>query len=478
MRGLTLVLFLYFGLNVYAQHWERLSGGPIGSMTALSVDPITDRLYGSGTFLRIANDTDTILSFGMAQWDGARWDSIGHRMYEIPGSTASQVYWFVRYNGDLYACGAFGFFVEPATANGYFSRLNETSQRWEALECINPVTGGLGGISPRHDEQDNLYMTGFSTSICGYPEAAVFRYDADGFHEWTPYQQIPVDNGNFIGTVIEFQGMTYIRGIFRDPLSDGWCNLMRHNGSSWEYVPGWGSGSGAIKDVVIHNDVLYIVGAFREPGAPGNGLAAFDGQNWLDFGTGLELAIAPGYTSVLTLQWFHDDLFVGGQFTKAGGIPANGLAKWNGTQWCSLPGFDQEPGPTTRTISGMAVWRDSLYVNGAFYELEGQAFNTIAKWIGGDAVSGCSSPISVPGISGQQGSMRVWNSAESRWSVQLPYEERWALDIFNAAGAVIGAQVLNGSTGNLDITSLAHGLYLIRATDMKGTTYATKAFVF
>ena len=113
-------------------------------MTALSVDPIADRLYGSGTFLRIANDTDTILSFGMAQWNGARWDSIGHRMHEISGNAASQVYWFVRYNNALYTCGAFTFAVVPDTANGYFARLNETTQRWEALECINPVTSGLG----------------------------------------------------------------------------------------------------------------------------------------------------------------------------------------------------------------------------------------------------------------------------------------------------------------------------------------------
>ncbi|MBK7239758.1 MAG: T9SS type A sorting domain-containing protein [Flavobacteriales bacterium] len=443
-------------------------------MTALSVDPIADRLYGSGTFLRIANETDTVLAFGMAQWDGTRWDSIGHRMYEIPGSTASQVYWFIRYNAELYACGAFGFFVEPDTANGSFSRLDETTQRWEPLDCINPVTSGLGGISPRHDEQDNLYMTGFSTSICGYPEAAVFRYDADGFHEWSPYQQIPVDNGNFIGTVIEFEGMTYMRGIFRDPLSDGWCNLMRHNGSTWEYVPGWGTSLGAIKDVVIHNDVLYIVGAFREPGTPGNGLAAFDGQNWLDFGTGLELAIAPGYTSVLTLQWFHDDLYVGGQFTKAGGIPANGLAKWNGSQWCSLPGFDQEPGPNPQSVPGMAVWRDSLYIVGAFTELEGQPFNRVAQWIGGDAVSGCSVPISVPEISTEHVQLSVWLTDVNNWTVEMPYNERWSVTLYDNTGRTVQRQNVAGQRSALDLSGLSAGMYIVQAGDPSGKQFTAK----
>ncbi len=413
----------------------------------------------------------------MAQWNGARWDSIGHRMHEISGNAASQVYWFVRYNNALYTCGAFTFAVVPDTANGYFARLNETTQRWEALECINPVTSGLGGIVPRHDQQDNLYMTGFSSSICGYPEAAVFRYDGDGFHEWPPFQEIPYYANNYIGTVFEFQGYTYMSGSYRDPLSSGFCNLMRHNGSTWEYVPGWGSGSGAIKDVVIHNDVLYIVGAFREPGTPGNGLAAFDGQNWLDFGTGLELAIAPGYTSVLTLQWFHDDLFVGGQFTTAGGIPANGLAKWNGTQWCSLPGFDQEPGPNPQSVPGMAVWRDSLYIVGAFTELEGQPFNRVAQWIGGDAVSGCSTPISVPEFNGQQEPLSVWNSTESTWTIQLPYEDLWSVSVFDATGNEIRSEQVTGKQGNVDLPDLAHGIYIVRATDHQGVPFTAKIAV-
>ncbi|HQZ43844.1 MAG TPA: T9SS type A sorting domain-containing protein, partial [Flavobacteriales bacterium] len=226
--------------------------------------------------------------------------------------------------------------------------------------------------------------------------------------------------------------------------------------------------------VVIHNDVLYIVGAFREPGAPGNGLAAFDGQNWLDFGTGLELAIAPGYTSVLTLQWFHDDLYVGGQFTKAGGIPANGLAKWNGSQWCSLPGFDQEPGPNPQSVPGMAVWRDSLYIVGAFTELEGQPFNRVAQWIGGDAVSGCSVPISVPEISTEHVQLSVWLTDVNNWTVEMPYNERWSVTLYDNTGRTVQRQNVAGQRSALDLSGLSAGMYIVQAGDPSGKQFTAK----
>jgi hypothetical protein len=39
---------------------------------------------------------------------------------------------------------------------------------------------------------------------------------------------------------------------------------------------------------------------------------------------------------VLAIGNNDDELYVGGQFTLAGGISANSIAKWDGTHWSSL----------------------------------------------------------------------------------------------------------------------------------------------
>ena len=33
---------------------------------------------------------------------------------------------------------------------------------------------------------------------------------------------------------------------------------------------------------------------------------------------------------------FNNELYVVGYFTEAGGIPADNIAKWDGTEWCGL----------------------------------------------------------------------------------------------------------------------------------------------
>src|SRR5690606_32292246 len=122
-----------------------------------------------GTFKWIYNEADTVLGMGQAAWNGSRWDSLAHRIAPSVGQT----YWFLRYQGELYACGSYVLIAPDGSGNRSLARLNEATTTWEALECTNPVMGGMSTLVPK-EPQNTLYATGYKHSLCGYPESCVF----------------------------------------------------------------------------------------------------------------------------------------------------------------------------------------------------------------------------------------------------------------------------------------------------------------
>jgi hypothetical protein len=69
------------------------------------------------------------------------------------------------------------------------------------------------------------------------------------------------------------------------------------------------------------------------------------------------------------------DLFAGGNFTTAGGIAANSIAKWDGSTW-SAPGSG-----LNGSVSALALSGSGLYVGGAFTTAGGKVSAYVAKAI-------------------------------------------------------------------------------------------------
>ncbi len=71
-------------------------------------------------------------------------------------------------------------------------------------------------------------------------------------------------------------------------------------------------------------------------------------------------------------------LYAGGWFTMAGGVAANRIAKWNGTQWSPLgSGMNNE-------VDALTVFNDgtgaALYAGGSFTFAGGRPSSRIAAW--------------------------------------------------------------------------------------------------
>jgi len=470
------MLALCLGTHASAQHWRPIGRGTVapGSVQTIYGDSVSDRLLIGGTFLRILNANDTALVVGQAAWNGNRWDSLATRIQSISGNSAQQTFWYTRYQEVLYACGDFTFTSVEGDPNRGLAKLDEQSMRWDAMECANPIMSGLLTLVPKEPEA-TLYATGFDEGLCGYPEACVFRYDGQAFHEWEPFEQIPEYNNNYVGYVFDLRGMTYMTGSYRDPLSNGFSSFMRFNGSAWEYVPGWGDQIGTIKDLTIHNDTLYVAGTFRQAaGAPGNGVAYFDGETWNDMGGGVNLIQGPQFTTGLCLQWFHDDLYVSGQFNEAGGIPINHIAKWNGHQWCSLPGDFYTPNTTAGWVSDMAVWRDSLYVCGAFTMIDGDTVRNVAQWIGGEATTNCSSVGMAEVVSSHSFTIAP-NPATSSITLHGLPPTATTLVMHDVLGRTVLR--LNALSPVLAIEALPSGTYTVKAFDAKDLPLGIARFV-
>ncbi|MFH2142651.1 MAG: immunoglobulin domain-containing protein [Bacteroidota bacterium] len=72
-----------------------------------------------------------------------------------------------------------------------------------------------------------------------------------------------------------------------------------------------------------------------------------------------------------------NNIYVGGEFTTAGGVTVNNVAMWDGTNWNALgTGTDGK-------VNAIFAWNNTIYVGGDFTTAGGFAASNFASWDGG-----------------------------------------------------------------------------------------------
>lgn len=160
--------------------------------------------------------------------------------------------------------------------------------------------------------------------------------------------------------------------------------------------------------VVDSSGNLYIGGSFDAVVNPGggtvavNGIAMWNGSAWSALGSGVQYADnSRGDIRVLTAN--GSDIYVGGNFDKAGGITVNSIARWNGSAWSALGAGVRRPDPSGGTRTGF-VWAiniqgSNIYIGGNF---DSTPTDHITRWDGSayQAVGPVVSPLAyIVGIS-------------------------------------------------------------------------------
>ena len=142
---------------------------------------------------------------------------------------------------------------------------------------------------------------------------------------------------------------------------------------------------------------LYAGGEIDTAGGiPVSNLARWEDGGWHDVGGGVQPP--PGAAFVWDTEFFDEDgdgpnppvLFVGGQFGHAGGLPAEGLARWDGVSWSVVGGGLSNIQGTNAKVKALSIYDDdgpgprppALYVGGNFKWADGIECKGIARWDG------------------------------------------------------------------------------------------------
>jgi hypothetical protein len=155
------------------------------------------------------------------------------------------------------------------------------------------------------------------------------------------------------------------------------------NAQTWDTIhsgisPFSGTQGYFVDAILEDNADVYVAGKFTfdiTNGLPAYGIAKWDGVSWSPLGTGI-FATGPG-AGVASLIKFNGELYAAGSFTTAGGVTANHIAKWNGASWSALG-----TGTNGSNIFSLAVYKNELYAAGNFTTAGGITAPGIAKWNG------------------------------------------------------------------------------------------------
>ena len=262
------------------------------------------------------------------------------------------------------------------------------------------------------------------TAVLGGVSTASLHAATYSDDNWTSMGGSPGAEGPVWATVVDASGNLYIGGQF-DIVGDVFAtNIAKWNGTNWSALGSglqFDNGFAVVYALAVRGNDLYAAGSFTTVGGmPANSIARWNGTNWSALGSGLTGGVA-NPAAVFALAVSGSDLYAGGAFTMAGGSAANYIAKWDGNSWSALgTGLSGAPANWTPRVLALAASGVDLYVGGAFTNAGGVAANNIAKWNGaswsalGSGVDGSVTALAVSG-SDLYANGAKWNG--SNWSV-------------------------------------------------------------
>ncbi|MFN0135132.1 MAG: hypothetical protein ACKVS9_03345 [Phycisphaerae bacterium] len=386
--------------------WESVGGGLTHFANCMEVQDFGDgpKLFVGGSFANAGGAP----AQRIAMWDGQSWHALGSGV--SGGSVVRSLLAVNDADGPGLIVG--GTFTQAGTQTNVGHIARWTGEAWTRLGNgvadsddtpeVNALRMFDDGSGPR------LYVGGYFDLAGGVTAGSIARWDgeswsgvggglSESFSQAAVYALDVFDDGN--GPKLFAGGLFYLARQWRfvarlnggswEPVSSGITNTVvglvtrpsssgarltavglsgvrEMTGTSWTPVlPGGGGSISALSPGTIGgSNALYAGGTFTTlHGVAANRIAQWDGNAWFPLGSGVN-------GDVTALAHYSESggssqLIVGGGFTEAGGVPANRIARWDGTNWLAM---DQGFSSPVRTIR---VWHrsagDRLFAGGAFF---------------------------------------------------------------------------------------------------------------
>ena len=361
--------------------WNGSNWAPLGNGADLGVSALSAYKDGGGAVLYCGGDLVGTAGYPfifIARWNGAEWSGLGSGMSDrvhaltvfddgdgggpelivgggfssAGGAPASRI---VKWNGSRWS----------KLGNGISGILNSA-----VVNALTVFDDGSGG-GPA------LYAGGYFTHAENVLASNIAKWDG------TTWSSLGSGTNGGVGALAVFDDGSgagpalYVGGSFTSPAS----RIAKWDGTGWSQV-GQGMDS-PVSALAVFDDgtgpALYAGGTFSWGGAPLNHIGKWDGSSWSGVGGGTN-----GDVSALMVfdvgSPLGPDLYAGGRFTAAGGVPASSIARWNGTSWSSLG----SGGPTSGVVTALAAVGDCgpALVAGGNFTLVGGAEEHLARWNG------------------------------------------------------------------------------------------------
>ncbi len=408
--------------------WRALGSGVNGQIYAIAING--NDVYVGGDFSMAGGSP----ARNVARWNGSTWSPlaaglgqgthivraitvhngeifIGGNFNIADGSPAEGI---VRWNGSSFSSvGNLGGQVRSlASAGGFlyagglvahipgnsFGVIRWNGTEWASFGTSAQPSSLVNAIAVNGSD---IYFVGSQIVIPGQQAAHVVRFNGTN---WT---RMAFFSNGILNAATVVNGEIHVGGYLPDP-PNLFNNLAKWNGSNWVGLGSGIQGGGGISQTVMAlaniEGTLYVGGNFTTAGGLGaKNIAKNDSGAWSAFsGTGID-----GPARAIAVS--GSDVYVGGSFTSAGPITANRIAKWNGVTntWSALGVGINGSGTDNSFISAIAVAGGKVYAGGSFPRIGGVTASNIAVWNGttwaplGTGITGGNSRVSVIIVRGE-----------------------------------------------------------------------------
>jgi hypothetical protein len=235
--------------------------------------------------------------------------------------------------------------------------------------------------------------------------------------------------------------------------------------------------------LAVSGNEVVVGGSFGSAGGvSANNVARFNTQTntWSSLGTGSSNGVSGGdFPYVYALAVSGNEVVVGGNFTSAGGVSANRVARFN-TQtntWSSL-GTGSSNG-VNNYVRALAVVGNEVFVGGVFTEAGGVSANRVARWNSGTSRVEQLSPTAPKTFLLEQNYPNPFNpSTTIRY--QLPVASEVKLEVYDVLGKKIATLVNERQSAGAyqvvwNASGLSSGTYFYRL--QAGTFVETKKMI-
>lgn len=245
-----------------------------------------------------------------------------------------------------------------------------------------------------------------------------------------------------LNCVAAYDGDIYAGGLFGVPQvtveQPTGAGIGRWDGDAWHRVDG-GVDQEVIALCPFQGD-LWVGGNFNRAGELTTSyLARFDGETWHDVGG------ASGRVECFTVH--GGELIAGGVFSTIGGAAAHGLAAFDGATWRALT-------TTQVSVRALASFRGDLVAAGSFQTVDGLTVNRIARWDGAqwhamdEGVNG-----SVYALAEWRGDLYAGGLFTAAGGEPASYLARWDGSEWHDVGGGVGSPAIYGVRALLGTTT-------------------------